>query len=93
MAKKARKPAKRQTKASKAGLTKRKKETFLDRLPRNREEYLELLIKMTEKCINPKFPCPTMTPQLARLKKELHELRNSVDEGEPNWDTSDEISW
>lgn len=73
MAKKARKPLKRQTKASKKGLVKARKATFWDRLPNNREEFLKLMIFLTEKRIVPGKKDDMMVNQAERLKKELSE--------------------
>lgn len=70
MAKKARKPLKTRTKSVKK-VANPLKSTFSDRLPKNRGEYLELLIRLTEKGNNPKYPNETLTFQAERLKKEL----------------------
>lgn len=76
MAKKARKTVKKQSKASKNGLSKPKL-TFMDKLPRNRVEYLELLIRMTERRIVPGEVGEVMKAQAIRLKAELEALKAS----------------
>lgn len=49
----------------------KKQPTVMDTLPRNHGEYLELLIKMTERVIRPGISDMTMTNQAIRLKAEL----------------------
>lgn len=73
MAKKSRKLLKKQTKASKSGLTK-KKQTLMDRLPENEIEYTELLIAMTERRIKPDSKDTIWTEQKARLLAKLDVL-------------------
>lgn len=60
--------------------TKKVKSTLLDRLPKNDIEYLELLIRMTEKHISPYGTSldDFFIGQAARLKKKLKELKNEV---------------
>lgn len=52
-----------------------KKSTFLDRLPKNKIERLELMIRMTEKHIDPRGFDTTMSNQAARLRAELEDLK------------------
>lgn len=75
MPRKARKSPKRKTKAQKKGLVKRK-QTLMDRLPKNEIERMELIIFFTERAIgNPAYPNQTMVDQAIRLKKELAEMK------------------
>ena len=55
--------------------SKPKAKSLMDRLPKNRGEYLELLIKMTEKAISPTDKA--MQPQADRLKIELAQWKKS----------------
>lgn len=51
--------------------------TMLDKLPKNRGEWLELVIKFTERAINPGHPDQGMVAQAERLKAELVEWRKA----------------
>lgn len=55
----------------------RKKLTLLDRLPKDDGERLELMIRMTEKHIDPRGVDKTMENQAARLRAELAEWRKA----------------
>jgi hypothetical protein len=54
-----------------------KKPTMLDRLPKNEIERLELMIRMTEKHINPNGSDKTMANQAERLRAQLEELKKN----------------
>lgn len=49
----------------------KKKTTLLDKLPKNRGERLELMIRMTEKHVIPNSWDKTMANQAKRLREEL----------------------
>lgn len=70
------KSAKSKTKAKKAGLVKREL-TMLDKLPKDRGEWLELVIKLTERTINPHSKDCAMKAQKERLEAELAAFRAS----------------
>lgn len=55
--------------------TEPKKPTLWDRLPKNEVERLELMIRMTEKHINPNSKNCTMANQAVRLRAELEILK------------------
>ena len=48
-----------------------KTSTLMDRLPKNQGERLELMIKFTERAINPAHPDKGMVAQKERLQAEL----------------------
>lgn len=50
--------------------------TLMDRLPKNEIERLELMIRMTEKHIDPRGVDTTMANQADRLRKQLEELKS-----------------
>lgn len=67
------------TKKKRKATTKKVKNTLLDRLPKNEIEYLELLIRMTEKHISPHGTDldAFFVGQAARLKRQLEELKKN----------------
>jgi len=72
--KKSAKSLKPKTKAAKKGLVKREL-TFMDRLPKNQGEWLEKVIELTERSINPNNPNCFMKAQKERLLKQLADWR------------------
>lgn len=52
-----------------------KKQTILDRLPKDQGEFLELILRMTEKHINPKETDQFMAKQADRIRTELEVWR------------------
>lgn len=48
-----------------------KKETLMDRLPKNHGEWLELVIRLTKRAIKPNYPDQVMVDQKVRLEAEL----------------------
>lgn len=45
--------------------------TLMDKLPKNEGEHLELMIRLTERAINPSHPDKGMVDQAERLKAKL----------------------
>lgn len=54
-----------------------KNKTMLDNLPKNRGEYLELLIQLTERAISPGLSDKGMVAQASRLNKELKDWKKA----------------
>lgn len=76
------KTAKRPVKKSKKTVKKDaapvpKKLTLMDRLPKNEIERMELMIRMTEKHINPHSVNCAMKAQAERLKLQLEEMKKN----------------
>lgn len=57
--------------------TKFKGLTMLDKLPKNKGEHLELMIKFTERVINPDHPDKGMVAQAERLRSQLAEWKKN----------------
>jgi hypothetical protein len=66
-------PMKKTVRKKKKAAPKFKGPTMLDKLPKNRGEWLALVIKFTERAIDPGFPDKGMVAQAERLKAELAE--------------------
>lgn len=77
MKKAVKKSSKAKKSVKKAAKKEPKKLTLLDRLPKNEIERMELMIRMTEKHINPNSANCTMAAQAVRLKAELEEMKKA----------------
>ena len=51
--------------------------TLIDRLPKNKVEHMELMIRLTEKAIGNSTSDNGLNAQLERMKMELSELRKN----------------